>query len=198
MQSKNSARTRPLRADAQRNVEQIRRAALVVFGREGLTAPLELVAQEAGVTKGTVYHRFHTREELVDAVVEDLAREHIEALTAEVETLEDDAAVRFEHFLLGTWLLQYDQPAVSDVLTKGVPGSALLSELCARASAVIQRLLQEAQHSGQVRPEVTTDDLYRFIWERGLVLRSQSRPGRDDYRRACGYLLAGLRTPAQL
>ena len=183
---------RPLRADAQRNIEQIRQAAMEIFRENGLNAPLERVAQRAGVTKGTIYHRFRSREALVDAVVEDLALDHIEALITEAEALEG-AARRFERFLLGTWMLQYDEPAVSDVMTKGVPDSAISSDLCARASDVLERLLVEAQAAGDVRAEVTSRDLYRFIWERGVVLRTEPRPTRADYERHCRYLLDGLR-----
>jgi AcrR family transcriptional regulator len=184
-------RARPLRADARHNIERIRLAALDIFGRNGLTAPLERVAKAAGVTKGTIYHRFKTREALVDAVVDELAREHVDTLIAEAEA-RHGAAAQFDHFLLGIWMVQYDEPAVSDVMTKGVPESELSSELCARASAALAGFLVRAQRAGHVRGEVTMVDLYRFIWERGLILRAESRLTRADYERHCEYLLRGL------
>ncbi|WP_332879900.1 helix-turn-helix domain-containing protein, partial [Kineosporia rhizophila] len=56
-----SEAARKQRADARRNVEGIRRAALDVFRSGGLTIPLEEVAKAAGVSKGTIYHRFGSR-----------------------------------------------------------------------------------------------------------------------------------------
>jgi AcrR family transcriptional regulator len=183
-----------LRADARRNREEIRRAALDIFRVNGLGAPLDDVARAAGVSKGTIYHRFGGRQELIDDVVDDLAREHIEDLIARA-TAEADPRSRFERYLGGIWMLQFDEPAVSDVLTRYVPESTPLTELCTRAKEVLDQLLCEAQDASVLRPELTSLDLYRFIWERGVILRSESRPDRRDYQRHCEYLIHGLRPP---
>ena len=73
-----------LRADAQRNVEGIRLAALDVFRVHGLNSPLDEVARAAGVSKGTIYHRFGGRQGLIDAVVEDLVAERIRGIITAV------------------------------------------------------------------------------------------------------------------
>src|SRR3954447_13315119 len=104
-----------LRADARRNVERIRRAALDVFRTGGLTTPLDEVARAAGVSKGTIYHRFGSRRGLIDAIVDDLVAERITEIVEAVEAL-DGPLVRFEQYLLRTWLLQFDEPAANDVL----------------------------------------------------------------------------------
>nr|MBF0685387.1 helix-turn-helix transcriptional regulator [Pseudomonas sp.] len=57
----------PLRADAQRNRDQILAAAEAVFREKGTGVPLDEVAKRAGVGIGTLYRRFPTREDLLAA-----------------------------------------------------------------------------------------------------------------------------------
>ena len=60
-------RTRPLRADAQQNHDRLLDVAARLFARDGADASLKAIAKEAGVGIGTLYRRFPTREELVEA-----------------------------------------------------------------------------------------------------------------------------------
>ncbi|MBO3737289.1 TetR/AcrR family transcriptional regulator [Actinoplanes flavus] len=75
-----------LRRDAQRNRERILSAAHEVFAARGFAATLDDVAHHAGVGVGTVYRRFPTKEELIEAVftdrLEDLVTLAEEALAA--------------------------------------------------------------------------------------------------------------------
>ena len=64
--------SRALRADARRNVEKLLAAAREVFCERGLGAPLDAVAARAGVSIGTLYNRFPTREALIDAALPEL------------------------------------------------------------------------------------------------------------------------------
>ena len=60
---------RPLRADAAKNRERILEAAEATFTAEGVSAPIDAVAQRAGVGVGTVYRHFPTKEALFEAIV---------------------------------------------------------------------------------------------------------------------------------
>src|SRR6478735_3090144 len=60
-------RSRPLRADAERNRERIVSAAARLFAEQGLSVPLEDVARAAGVGVATLYRRFPTRTDLAIA-----------------------------------------------------------------------------------------------------------------------------------
>src|ERR1700709_2876078 len=64
------ASSRPLRADAQRNHEQIVAAADAAFRDQGADASLEEIARRAGVGIGTLYRRFATREDLLAAILD--------------------------------------------------------------------------------------------------------------------------------
>jgi AcrR family transcriptional regulator len=58
---------RPVRADARANEDKLLAAAAVAFTRDGADATLKRIAKDAGVGIGTLYRRFPTREQLVDA-----------------------------------------------------------------------------------------------------------------------------------
>src|SRR3954451_7197238 len=73
------AEARPLRKDAVRNHALILDAAQEVFAEQGLDAPLEDVARRAGIGIGTLYRRFPTRSELVEAVLTAKAAKYLQA-----------------------------------------------------------------------------------------------------------------------
>lgn len=69
------------RADAARNVRAILDAATAVLG-ERPDASVDAVAAAAGVSRQTVYAHFPTRDDLLDAVVDDLAARTLDAIDA--------------------------------------------------------------------------------------------------------------------
>lgn len=58
---------RSIRADARANEDKLLAAAAGAFARDGAAATLKQIARDAGVGIGTLYRRFPTREQLVDA-----------------------------------------------------------------------------------------------------------------------------------
>lgn len=180
-----------LRADARRSIEEIRAAALDVFREGGLGTALEEVARVAGVSKGTIYHRFGGRQGLIDAVVDDLVAERIDGILREVEAIADPGEA-FETYLRRLWMLQFDEPAANDVLLRAVPESERIQALCARSSSVGSRLLAAAQQAGAIRDDLTSDDLFLLVWERGVIARACDRQSRDSYVRRLDHTLRGL------
>jgi AcrR family transcriptional regulator len=72
-----------LRADAEANQERLLQVAALVFARDGADASLKTIAAEAGVGIGTLYRRFPSRDELVEAVY----RDQIDGLSATATAL---------------------------------------------------------------------------------------------------------------
>ncbi|HEY0542825.1 MAG TPA: helix-turn-helix domain-containing protein [Actinoallomurus sp.] len=58
---------RPIRADARANEDKLLAAAALAFARDGAATTLKQIAKDAGVGIATLYRRFPTREQLVDA-----------------------------------------------------------------------------------------------------------------------------------
>lgn len=176
-----------LRADAQRNLERLCAAATEVFAEQGLDAPLEEIARRAGVSIGTVYNRFGSREGLLDSVVAKIAEEKLEGAIAAVEG--STARDRFTSYVLALGETQAADPAFNDVVARRYPDAAALRAICDRAVAHGEELLRDAQAEGMVRADVTADDLDRLIWLNAQAIRL----GGDWWRRALGVFLDGLR-----
>ena len=60
--------SRPMRADARRNREQLLEVASDAFSEYGVDASLEDIARRAGVGIGTLYRHFPSRDALLEAV----------------------------------------------------------------------------------------------------------------------------------
>lgn len=95
------------RADALRNVDTVLKAAIAVFDKMGVDAPMRTIAAQAGVGVGTIYRHFPQRSDLIKAIIRrevddcveaaaTLRREMapIDALYAWVQTLVDLAGTK--------------------------------------------------------------------------------------------------------
>jgi AcrR family transcriptional regulator len=183
---------RRLRADARRNSEQIRSAAIGAFQGRGLAVPLEEVAKAAGVSKATIFNRFGGRVGLIDAVIEEVVATELFAVIDRTRAIED-VREQIAYYLTALRDLQYRQPAVNDVLLQLYPHSQQLMEICRVGSEVNDELVAAARGSGAVRPEFTAGDLYALVIDNALALKHGERPPRDDYDRRTTYLLDGIR-----
>lgn len=90
-----------MRADARRNRDLIIETARGVFRTQGYDASLDFIAKQAGVGPGTLYRHFPTREDLIDAVMQQWV-ERVEEATEKVLAFEGPA-----RDLLVNWLVTY-------------------------------------------------------------------------------------------
>ncbi|MFI7345844.1 TetR/AcrR family transcriptional regulator [Streptomyces sp. NPDC049936] len=183
-----------LRADARRNSEQIRTAAIGAFRGRGLTVPLEEVAEAAGVSKATIFNRFGGRIGLIEAVIEEVVATELFAVIAHSRAVAD-AGERITYYLTALRDLQYRQPAVNDVLLQTYPHSQQLMEICRTGSEANTDIVAAARAGGAVRPEFTADDLHALVVDTALALKHGELPAREDYDRRTTYLLDGIRGP---
>src|SRR5580658_7478468 len=58
--------TRPMRADAVKNRARILEAAEEIFATQGVSVPIDAVAERAGLGVGTLYRHFPTKEALFE------------------------------------------------------------------------------------------------------------------------------------
>ena len=66
-----------MRADAQRKMSSLLKAAVEVFQESGVDAPVRAIAERAGVGLGTVYRHFPQRSDLIKAVLSRALREAV-------------------------------------------------------------------------------------------------------------------------
>ena len=105
----------PLRSDAERNRERIIAAARTVFARDGLNASMASVAREAGVGIATMFRRFPTKEELVDAVFSDRMGAYVDVVTAALD--DPDPWNGFVGYIETACAMQAADSGFADVLT---------------------------------------------------------------------------------
>jgi AcrR family transcriptional regulator len=155
---------RPLRADAQRNRERILAAAREVFVAHGVAAPLDAIAQRAGVGIATLYRRFPDREALVREIAMDAFAAVRGAAEAAVTDARGDTTVvktffrRIAELRLGVLMATLFPVVEAQVRTD--PGVAAAA---GRLGVALDELVAAAQTAGELRGDVTADDLIGLL-----------------------------------
>ncbi|WP_203993662.1 TetR/AcrR family transcriptional regulator [Virgisporangium aurantiacum] len=186
--------TRPMRADAARNRDRLLAAATEVFAERGLDASLEEIARRAGVSIGTLYNHFPTRESLFDAIFP--ARMSILDERAAAALADADPWSGFVMFTEALFALHAEDRGLNDALAQRVPLSPGLIEACHRCFGHLDRLIARARDSGQLRADFETADFATLVWAMGQVIRESVDVAPDAWRRCLAFFLDGLRADA--
>ena len=188
------AAPRPLRRDAERNLQRILQAAVEVFAARGLSATLDDVAHHAGLGVGTVYRRFADKDALVEALFED----RIRALVGLAETAcaaEDPWTGLVTYLEAASSRMAADRGLRETVMspTRGHSGVALArAELGPR----VERLTARCRDAGVLRPDVSGTDVATLLHAVQAAAEIGGTAAPDHWRRTLGLLLDGL-TPAR-
>jgi AcrR family transcriptional regulator len=183
---------RSLRRDAQRSRDAILAAARQVFCDHGLEAPLEEIARRAGVGIGTLYRRFPSRVELLDAVLAETVQAHVDV--AERALAIDDPWDGFSYYLEATCRLQAANRGLNDAMGMRFPRATSLEAAKTRLFELVGELVRRAQASGQLRPDLTLEDLAFLNWANARILQAGRAAGAPDaWRRHLAFLLDGFR-----
>jgi AcrR family transcriptional regulator len=183
---------RPLRADAVRNRARILEVARATFASEGLGAPIDVIAERAGVGVGTVYRHFPTKEALGAAILTDM----IEALIADAEGLveADDPGQALEDFLAAIITEGTACAALAGAFSEeGYDLKAAAPNLEPQFTAALERLLVRAQAAGAVRPDVEAGDLLALMGATCIVTGQRGRDA-EAGRRLLAVVVGGLRS----
>jgi AcrR family transcriptional regulator len=147
--------SRPLRADAQRNRARLLEAAEAVFAAEGISVPVDLIAEKAGVGVGTLYRHFPTKEKLFEAILIGRIDEIVEDARTRVDS--DDPGAAFFAFL--THLVEEStlkRDLIQALLGAGVEIELAVAGSKANLEEAVGRLLAVAQGAGAVRSDVSS------------------------------------------
>lgn len=146
---------RPLRVDAQRNRARLLEAAESVFASEGISVPVDLIAEKAGVGVGTLYRHFPTKEKLFEAIL--IGRINDIAADARARICSEDPGAAFFGFLahlVEETTLKRD--LIQALMGAGIEIEAEISEFKRNLEGAVGELLEAAQRSGAVRADVTS------------------------------------------
>jgi AcrR family transcriptional regulator len=157
---------RPQRADARANHDKLVAAARALFTQKGTSAPLEEVAERAGVGIGTLYRHFPTRQALLEAVYVD----EVEAMARAATELEElppwDALSQWLHQYLG---FAATKRALNEALMETDPNSNVLLTCRTAITGAGTALVERAQHAGAVRTDTTFLDIVRMVGAIAMV-----------------------------
>jgi AcrR family transcriptional regulator len=182
--------TQTLRRDAQANRERILEAARAVFAEEGIDDSVELIAQRAGVGMGTLYRRFPTKHDLVEAVIAESRDAFVAA--AEDGLAHDDPWTGFAMFVERVLALHAENRALRELLAGTEHGEAR-DEVRRRVRPLVRRLVERAQADGSLRADFVPEDMPLVFMTGGRVIEASRCVAPDLWRRYLGFLLDGLR-----
>jgi AcrR family transcriptional regulator len=155
-------RSRPLRADALRNRARVLEAAESVFAAEGISVPVDLIAEKAGVGVGTLYRHFPTKEKLFEAIL----TYRLDAITCDARARlhSDDPGIAFFEFLRHL----VEESALKRDLIQALLGAGIEIELAVAPSkrnleAAVGELLAVAQRAGAVRADVSCEVVLSLV-----------------------------------
>jgi AcrR family transcriptional regulator len=189
-----TANERTLRSDARRNRDRLVASARELFASAGIDVSVEEVTRHAGVGMGTLYRHFPTKEELIDAVLEESFAEIVGA--AEQAVADEDAWAGFTRFLEQTLALHAANRGLKDVLATREHGRRRADAMRARIRPLLRRMIERAQAQGTLRPDFTAEDLPLVFWTANRVIEATATVAPDYWRRYLGLLLDGLRADA--
>jgi AcrR family transcriptional regulator len=184
---------RRLRADAQRNREQLLAAAVAAFSGSGPEATLESIARAAGVGIGTLYRHFPSREALIDAAYRSELARLCDSVPGLLAALPPDRALRawMDNFVDYMTTKRGMAEALRAVVASG--GNPF-AESRARLLAAIDGLLQAGAQAGLLRPDVSPDDV--LVGISGVSVLAAEPSQRDQAGRLVDLIMDGLRYAA--
>ncbi len=170
-----------LRRDAQRNRDALLLAAGDLFAEQGLHAPLEQVARQAGVAIGTLYRHFPTRTELIEALLETKLGIWLEA--AERAAALPDAWAGFVLYLETMCELQAGDRGFAELAAGPTPIDCCLDDANARIYQLSKKIMRRAQRQATLRPDVTHDDVVLLMRSLSHVAQTTGHVAPQAWRR---------------
>lgn len=183
------------RADARENRRKLLAAAETIFNKEGAHAPLQHIAAEAGVGRGTLYRHFPERRALVAAL---FARRIEQLIEIGMDT--SDLSLAAERVLKATLDIQKSTPGLTQMVVGG--GQEILTELSVHTKQLENYLsipITFAISAGRIYPDVTASD-FLACWSmfEGVTGTYNTPEYSARVERARELLLRGILTPQAL
>ncbi|MET7735846.1 helix-turn-helix domain-containing protein [Streptomyces sp. NPDC005402] len=185
----------PLRSDAERNRERITVAARKVFARDGLGASMASVAREAGVGIATMFRRFPTKEELVDAVFIDRMDAYADAVAVALE--DPDPWHGFVGYIEAACAMQAADSGFADVLTTTFPTAKALERRRNEAYEGMVELINRAKATGRLREDFDSSDLVLLHMANAGVVNATGDAAPDAWRRVVALFIQSFEAPAR-
>lgn len=182
---------RPLRRDAARNRQRVLKAASEVFTERGLDVSLDEVARHAGVGVGTVYRRFRTKEDLVEALF--VQRIDAVAALAEEAARAPDPWSGLVGFLEEAAEMLAGDSGLRQLLMFATYGGDRVWYARQRNAPLVTRLVERVQAAGQLRSDLQPTDIPFILFMLADATQFARQVSPEIWRRYLALVLDGLR-----
>jgi len=147
--------TRIVKKPDERKQEIVKTARRLFQIKEYDKTTMQDVIETIGIAKGTIYHYFKSKKDLLEAVIEDIVGENLNAMQKVVHAAEGNALQKF-HKLLKIGNISDEQPALLDLLHK--PGNEamhvrLLAAMLVKQAPLYAELIQQGCKEGLFHTE---------------------------------------------
>ena len=180
---------RVLRVDAQLNQDRVLEAAASAFGEPGADISMKAIARTTGVGIGTLYRRFPTREQLIEATYRNETTKLAESADSLLDSQTPTLALR-------SWMDGF----IDYIFTKHGMAEALPAILATTDGLRMQsrdvlreaiaRLLAAGAQNSAVRADVDPNDILMALG--GITLISANEQQRELAARLCDLLMDAL------
>jgi AcrR family transcriptional regulator len=149
------------RADAERNRDKILAAARTAFADPDAEVSMAEISRRAGVGMATLYRNFPGRQELLEALYTD----EVDAVCNAAETIDGETPWA----ALAAWLRRFSAFSASkrhiaaELLKETDRSNPLFKNNRTRVITAGRPLLAAAQHAGEVRDDITLDQILDMI-----------------------------------
>jgi AcrR family transcriptional regulator len=178
------------RVDVRRNRARLLEAARELFASRGVDVSVREIARDAGTGIATVYRHFPTRDDLVDAVLEEVFEELVAA--GEHSLAHAEAWSGFAELVEHALSLCARNRGLTDVL-ETQRGRRRAATMRRRIRPVFAELVERAQLQGTLRPDFTPRDVPLLFWSITGVIETAGHVAPDLWRRQLAFVLDGLR-----
>ncbi|BCI56103.1 TetR family transcriptional regulator [Mycolicibacterium litorale] len=182
---------RGLRKDAERNRQRVLAAARELFAVKGMEATLNDVAHHANVGVGTVYRRFATKEDLVEAIFEDGIDQVV--CLAETALQQQDSWQGFVWFVERLCELTATDRGLREMVYSKAYGGDRVERARLRLVPMVSKLVERARDDGHLRPDVESTDMPILGLLAGTVGEWAGHVDPELWRRYVAILLDGMR-----
>lgn len=183
---------RPLRADAARNREKLLSVAAEHFAERGMATSLEEIARIAGVGIGTLYRRFSTRAELIEAVLGERMSAFARLTEAAASHAHTDAAEALRVYLPFVFGQQREDRGFSDIVVRDPGSRELFQAELAELDLAWERMIAEAVRTGAVRSDVVAADIRILLRAHAGIVGDTGTAGEQAGIRFTGLALRSL------
>ena len=169
---------------AEQSKEAFLNAAETLFISPGYRASsMELIAKEAGYSRGSIYRQFPTRDSLVEALIQRVTQRHMAGILTRLPEDADPLSILVESMVIVATELIHDPllKTISEQSEEGTVGHMLANNaaLVQMVEPVIAEMLA-SDDGNQFRRDLRSKDLAQFFISTSISMLLGVIPGTED------------------